>query len=179
MRRRPEVSLMNRLARENKRMGQRLAQMEFRDMLADLDNPALFDLRIDFGTHLPPAEPFWPDTADTPLGRRLPALEVPLGRIAWVEDPKALPVIAIHVPDQPERWRDGFRDLMKQHATAPFARLVFLCTSLRPVPFLGRYGFATEFVGTLPVTAIHRRIAARYGCLQIINFFDGNKLWPK
>ncbi|SOC05604.1 hypothetical protein [Rhodobacter maris] len=179
MGRRPEVSLLNRLARENKRMGQRLAQLEFRELLADLENPALFDLRIDFGTRLPHAEPFWPDTQTTPLGRRLPPLEVPLGKIAWVEDPKSLPVIAIHVSDRPENWRDGFRDLMKQHATAPFARPVFLCASLRPVPFLGRYGFANEFVGPLEVTRLCGRIAARYGCLQIVDLFGGNKLWPE
>jgi len=178
MRRRPETSLMNRLARENKRMGQRLAQLEFREMLTDLENPALFDLRIDFGEPMPPAEPFWPDTCAAPLGRRLAPLEVPLGRIAWVEDPKSLPVIAIYVPDAPEKWRGAFRDLMKQHGTAPFARLVFLCASLRPVPFLGRYGFANEFIGTLPVERICGRIAKRYDCSQIIYFFGGNKLWP-
>lgn len=179
MRRRTETSLMNRLTRENKRMGQRLAQLELREMLADLENPALFDLRIDFGTRLPPAQPFWPDTHAMPLGRRLAPLDVPLGRIAWAEDPTALPVIGIHIPDRPESWRPAFRDLMKQHAAAPFARLVFLCASLRPVPFLGRYGFAAEFVGPLPVARIGARISARYGASQIRNFDGGNKIWPE
>lgn len=179
MRRRPEITLLNRLGRENKRMGQRLAQLEFREMLADLENPSLFDLRIDFGSAMPPAEPFWPDTHATPVGRRLPPLDVPLGRIAWVEDPRSLPVVGIHIPDRPGIWRAAFRDLMKHHASAPFARLVFLTASLRPVPFLGRYGFATEFVGTLPVARICGRVSARYGASQIRNFEDGNKVWPE
>ncbi|ARE41238.1 hypothetical protein RGUI_3097 [Rhodovulum sp. P5] len=177
MRRPTDIALLNRLARENRQMGQRLAQLELRDLLSDLDNPSLFELRIDFGAERPPAQPFWPVTHATPLARRLAELDVPLGKIAWAEDPRALPVIGIHVPGTPEGWRDPLRDLMKQHHLKPFARFIFLCASLRPVPFFGRYGFAYDHVGDLAVATIADRLSCRFGIRQIRDIVTGEKVW--
>ena len=47
--RKPDIhapSLLTRLARDNRRMGIRLAQLEFRELRAELANPSVFDLQV-------------------------------------------------------------------------------------------------------------------------------------
>ena len=132
----PAPSLLRRLARENTQMGQRLAQLEFRVMLQELSNPSLFDLNIDFPGEPRQPPPPAPPTADRLTQARLPALNVPLGKIAWVSEPEALPIVGIFCPDCDHSvLLAAMRDLMKTYNELPFARLVFICASLRPIPF--------------------------------------------
>ena len=62
--------MMRKLGKENRELGVRLAQVEFHNMLAELENPRVFDLQIDFPN--PPA-----DDLDAPFRGRLPACTSP------------------------------------------------------------------------------------------------------
>lgn len=169
---------LRRLARENKQMGPRLAQLEYREMRRELENPELFDLSIDFDFESGPDTPRFRPILNDPVGQRLPALNVPLGRIAWLEEPHRLPVIGIYLGDSdPERIRVPFADLMNAHHARPFARLVFLCQGFRMVPFLGRFGFAIEHVGQQSIDAFAPRVHKRFDLIQIRDLASSKLLW--
>ena len=170
--------LLRRLARENRAMGPRLAELEFRDMLAELSDPKLFDLEIDFPgdpASLPPAPK---PLTDDPFSRLLPRLDLTLGKIAWVENPRDLPAMGIYCPDTPgDVLRDALRGLMTEHHSKPFARLVFLCESFRPIPFLGRYGLTYEHLGAIPVAQAAARLYRRFGIVQMRDILTGGPIW--
>ena len=169
---------LRRLARENKQMGPRLAQLEYREMHRELQNPALFDLSIDFDFAPGPDAPRMPSVLDDPASAHLPALNVPLGRIAWMDEPGRLPAIGIYLADNdPEGIRTAFADLMNAHHARPFARLVFLCQGFRMMPFLGRFGFAFDHVGDQPVDTVAPRLHKRFGLIQIRDLASSQLLW--
>ncbi len=169
---------LRRLARENQQMGPRMAQLEFREMRRELESPELFDLSIDFEEGAGPDAPQLESILTEPVSRHLPPLNVPLGRIAWLEEPQRLPVIGIYLGDRdPERIRNPFGDLMHAHHAEPFARLVFLCQRFRMVPFLGRFGFAFEHVGDQDVADFAPRLHRRFGMIQIRDLFSSRLLW--
>ena len=168
---------LRQLARENQEMGARLAQLEFQAMMRDLSNPHLFDLRIDFPNDPGP----WlipPVLTEDPSSQRLPRLNVTLGKTAWVHDPASLPVLAMFVPDTDSlTLREALGSLLTVHYTRPFARFVFLCESLRPVPFLGRYELTYEHLGKLPPAVAAQRLRLRFGVEQIRDLVSGQLLW--
>ena len=85
-------ALLRRLGRENRQMGVRLAQLEYHNMIAELENPSVFDLDIDFPNA--PAETLTPPLlTEHPISTRLPTLNVTLGQTAWVRTPEDLPAI--------------------------------------------------------------------------------------
>ena len=169
---------LRRLARDNLRMGPRLAEYEYREMCRELENDALFDLNIDFGDEAPAGALHAPSILVDAAARRLPVLNVPLGSIAWQAEPQRLPTLGIYLGDAaPEALRQPFRDLMLAHHSQPFARLVFLCQGVRVVPFLGRYGFAVEHVGRQAVEDFAPRMRLRFGLTQIRELAGGRLLW--
>jgi hypothetical protein len=168
---------LRQLARDNQEMGSRLAHLEFQAMIRELRNPNLFDLRLDFPNDPGP----WLDSpmlTEDPSSQRMPQLNVTLGKIAWVYDPASLPVIAIFVPDTDSlKLRETLEALLTAHHTHPFARFVFLCESLRPVPFLGRFELTYEHLGKLVPVDVARRLRLRFGVQQIRNLVSGQLLW--
>lgn len=181
--RKPDIhapSLLTRLARDNRRMGIRLAQLEFRELRAELANPSVFDLKIDFASAAPPQAPTLPFVLDRYAPHRLPVLNVPLGRIAWTDQPDSLPVIGVLCPDLDHKvLRHALLDLLATHHAKPFAKLLFMCQALRPIPFLGRYGFAYEFLGNQGFENAARRAGLRYGAGEIRNLIDGKVIWRR
>jgi len=170
-------AILRRLARENQEMGTRLASREFHSLLAELESAQLFDLEIDFPND-PGPELMLPILADDPSFHRLPRLNVTLGSVAWVDDPDSLPVLGIFVPDGKQAaLRKALTSLMAEHYSKPFARFVFLCESLRLVPFFGRYNFTFEHLGKLPPSLAARRIHQRFGAEQIRDLVSGKLLW--
>jgi len=168
---------LRQLARDNQEMGSRLAHLEFQAMMRELSNPNLFDLRLDFpndpGPWLVP-----PVLTEDLSSQRLPLLNVTLGKTAWVNDPASLPVIAMFVPDTDSlTLREALGALLTVHYNRPFARFVFLCESLRPVPFLGRYQLTYEHLGKLPPAVAAKRLRLRFGVQQIRNLVSGQLLW--
>lgn len=176
----PSRALLRKLARDNAEMGPRLAQLEFREMQNELASPSLFDLNIDFPAGPTVAQLVLPPVATLPEARGLPALNVPLGKIAWISDEVELPVIGIYCR---AAGGDGLRNallgIMKSHHAQPFARLVFICAQFRPIPFFGRYNFAYEYIGLQPVEEAAPRLVLRYGITEIRDVEDGKVLFKK
>jgi hypothetical protein len=176
----PTPASLRRLVREHKVMGPRLAQLEFRELLSDLDNPGLFDLAIDYPAAATVPRPLEPVLVDDPVFRRLPRLAVPLGKVAWLEDPESLPVMGIMCgPTSRDGFRADLRTLFAAQNSKPFARFVFLCETLRPIPFFGRYGFAYEYLGGRPDADGIARLAARYGMAEIRTLDGADLVWSQ
>lgn len=169
--------MMRKLGKENREMGIRLAQVEFHNMLAELQNPQVFELKIDF-----PDDPA-PDLAPPllsvqPIAGRMPVLNVTLGRTAWVLHPEELPVIGIFIPAAtPQEISSALAGLITAHYTETFARFVFLCEELRPIPLLGRYNFAVEHLGKTKPNAAARRLNLRFGVVEIRHLLTSALLW--
>jgi len=173
----PAPSVLRRLARDNREMGRRLARHEFRVMSAELKNPNLFELSIDFGSVDPGTVLAAKTISDDPIAAIMPRLNVTLGRIAWVETPADLPVMGLFVPDAPARMLTAaLIEFMTSHHAAPFVRPVFLCQTLRPIPFLGRYGFTYDVLGDAPLESAAERLRLRYGMQQIRDLVSGDLL---
>ncbi len=171
-------ALLRRLARDNQTMGPRLAQLEFQQMMRELANPTLFDLVIDFPEQEKVRPLVLPTMAEHPMANRAPVLNVTLGRTAWNENPDSLPVVGIFISDhQHPATRPALAALMRQHHAAPFARFVFLCASMRPIPFLGRYEFTYEYVSAQYPVVLARRLRLRYGMEQIRDLGSGRPIW--
>ena len=171
-------SIIRRLARENQEMGKRLAQLEFREMLVELSSPELFDLNIDFvsGTYVAP--PMIPSIFNEPDTARLKPLNAGLGRITWAGEPDALPVVGVFCGDiDLDHMRSSLKQLLTAHHQAPFARFVFCCATLRPVPFLGRYGFAIEHLGSTTPLDAAPRLKVRFGMTQLRDLVGATVLW--
>ena len=108
----------------------------------------------------------------------MPVLNVTLGRTAWVRAPEDLPVVGIFVPaGEPAALARALSGLITAHYTAPFARFVFLCQELRPVPLLGRYQFTVEHLGKITPNAAARRLNLRFGVVEIRDLMSGGLLW--
>lgn len=174
----PPPSVIRRLARDNYQMGRRLAQFEFREMQAELSNPALFDLKIDFPESSDKSAPDLPTLALPPVSRRLPVLRVSLGKIAWAEDPEALPCLGIYIPDMAgDKLATGLNAFLSAHHYRPFCRPVFICQTMRPVPFLGRYGFVYEYLGRHRLVDFAARMHQRFGMAQLRALTSAEVIW--
>ncbi|WP_282092542.1 hypothetical protein [Epibacterium ulvae] len=172
-------ALLRRLTHDNKTMGPRLAQLEFQNLSQELDQPGLFDLALDFPT-IPPEVPqtFMPNIALTPVAAHLPALNVTLGRTAWVEDPDDLPVVGIWIGDLGSTTlRPALKALLRKHYITPFARYVFLCETMRVIPFLGRYDFSYDYIGPASPLEAVKRLQIRYAMVQMRDLASGAALW--
>lgn len=171
-------ALLRRLARENQMLGPRLAQLEFQQMMRELENPSLFELKIDFPEQKSAPPLTLPNLADHPMANRAPVLNVTLGKTAWFEMPDSLPVVGIFVADHLQHeTRLALAALLRQHYAAPFARFVFLCASMRIIPFLGRYEFTYEYVSAQNPVTLARRLRLRYGMEQIRDLLNGQPIW--
>lgn len=172
------AALVRRLTRDNKTMGPRLAHLEFQNLSSELDQEALFDLSLDFPEEQWGAAAPLANVSATPIGVHLPRLNVTLGRTAWSADPADLPVVGILVKDQDSAiLRGALKTLLRKHYIEPFARYVFLCETMRPIPFLGRYEFTYEYLGPLhPLEAV-QRLSRRYGMVQLRDLTTGVALW--
>jgi hypothetical protein len=169
--------LLRRLGRENREMGVRLAQLEYHNMIAELENPQVFELSIDF-PDAPAPDLVPPLLSEQPISDRMPVLNVTLGKTAWVRVPEDLPVIGIFVPAADhETLKRAFIKLVTEHYMAPFARFVFLCEELRPVPLLGRYRFTYEHLASTKPHDAARRLNLRFGVVQIRHIVTGALLW--
>jgi hypothetical protein len=174
------ANLVRRLLRENRTMGKRLAEYEFKRMLGELSNPTLFMLDLDFPDETPAEAPVLPSILDDPVARKLPQLNVSTGSILWAKNPFDLKPLGIHIPDVTAvKLRLALRALMTAHATEPFARFVFLCDTFVPIPFLGRYKFVYEYLGTTPIERAAERAAARYGITEVRSIIGTRPVWAK
>ena len=170
--------LVRRLLRENRTLGVQLAAHEFRRMMAELSNPTLFMLELDFPGETSVPAPDIPLITEDPIARKLPRINVNTGSIVSVQNPESLTPMGIHIPDiPPEELRPALRALMTAHATEPFARFVFLCESYRPIPFLGRYKFVYEYLGATPLDRAAERAALRFGIKEVRSLLGTRKLW--
>lgn len=174
------AALLRRLTTENMRMAKRLAQYELRAFLEELENPRIFELEIDLQDRPRPPSPVVTADPDDPLTRRLPRIAVPLGKCAMVEAPDSLPVVGIYCPEMPdEALRAALTDMIRSHSHKPFARLVFLCKSLRPIPLLGRYGYAYDYISDFPLAGLAPRLAMRYGLIEVRDLATAVRVWPE
>ncbi len=172
------AGLVSRLTRENKTLGARLAQLEFQNLNSELDQTDLFDLALDFPEKQMASPVAVPNISATPIAPHLPALNVTLGKTAWTSEPQALPVVGILVRDlESALLRFALRTLLRKHYIDPFARYVFLCEVMRPIPFLGRYEFTYEYVGQQDPVEIAQRMRRRYGMVQLRDLTSGEALW--
>ncbi len=171
-------SLVRRLTRENKTMGPRLAQLEFQNLSKELESTNLFELQIDFPEVQTPPAITLPTITSFPSAQRLTPLSVTLGRTAWATDPEALPIVGIWVPDRDHaELRTALLALLRKHYIEPFARYVFLCEAMRPIPFLGRYEFTYEYVGQQDPIQVAQRMRLRYGMIQLRDLLSGAAIW--
>ena len=159
-----EDATIRRLEAENDALRLRSARHEFRQMEQELTAPDPFRLdlvvegdhrRSDLGLQLAS------EVMPTPL-------PVPAGSIQPEALPADMPVIAVYDDGLAGRQlAAALLGLLKTQYRAPFARLVFLCSSFEAVPFLGRYGLAVEHIGrTEPASAL-ARLHRRYRVSQI------------
>ncbi|MDC0739507.1 hypothetical protein N6L24_14555 [Cognatishimia sp. SS12] len=171
-------ALLRRLTRDAEAMGPRLAQLEYQLLAKELETPGLFDLdlTIEATGHAEPLR--LPDLNDMPQRARAVALNVTLGKTAWVETPEALPVIGVLVRSADlMALQHALAALLKQHYQQPFARFVFLCTTMRPIPFLGRYEFTYDYIATENPLIAAQRLKLRYEMQQIRDLITGREIW--
>ena len=166
-----------RLARDNQEYGRKLAGHEFQAALAELRNPRVFELSIDFPND-PAPDLRLPLLSSPEELRHMPRLNVTLGSTAWHIAPEGLPVIGIYCPDEPhEVWRAALTTLLTAHYIEPFARFVFLCSGFRLVPFLGRYQFVYEMLGPQQPLDTTRRLETRFGMKELRHLVTADSLW--
>lgn len=174
------LMLLRQAGIERDELGERLARHEFAALDRELANSTTFDIHIDLEPEdQADSAPVHPETrlrSDLIIG--LPSLPVPLGRIAWVKRPEELPVAGILIPDMTsQNLCDALRPLLTEHHRHPFARLLFLCHSLRPVHVLGRYGFSCIFMADTPVADLGPALQAKFGMGQVRDLVSGQKVW--
>lgn len=171
---------VRRLLRQSRNQGRALARHEYRRLLEELANPDLFELKIDFQNTVPAPQVLSTSITDDPVAKLLPPLNVPLGTIVWAENPAKLPVIGILVPDAPkDEIRTALRALLTAHASDPFARFVFLCSKFDAIPFLGRYQFTYEYIGTEGMATAYERASIRYGLKEVRSLLGSERIWQK
>ena len=169
---------LRRLLRENRAQGRALASHEYRRALEELQNPELFELKIDFQNITPAPDVDLPSITTDPVSNLLPRLNVPIGAIVWEEFGDKLPVVGILTSARDgDALRAGLKALLTAHASDPFARFVFLCTSFAAIPFLGRYQFAYEYIGENYGDATFERAAIRYGFEEVRSLVGAEVKW--
>ncbi|CUJ17977.1 hypothetical protein [Cognatishimia activa] len=169
---------IRRLLRENRAQGRALASHELRRALEELQNPELFELKIDFHNTASARDVELPSIIVDPVSKLLPRLNVPIGAIVWEENADKLPVVGILTSaSDSEALRAGLKALLTAHASDPFARFVFLCTSFAAIPFLGRYQFAYEYIGENYGDVSFKRAAIRYGFEEVRSLVGAELQW--
>ncbi len=171
------------LSRQVAKKGQRLARLEFRNFVQEIESGGAFDLNVALPPrlsgpvrHAPPADPA---VARHQASREAP-LEVPLGDIAWTEAPHALPVYGIHCPAMGGReFAVALLRLLGDHHRKPLVRFVFICDTLTPIPLLGRYGFAVHYLGGEPLQDAMSELSARFDIGQVRALDDARQLWRR
>ena len=172
------AGLVRRLTRENRSLGTKLAGYELRRMLKELSNPTLFGLELDFPGEIASDPMPLPSIENDPVAERLAPLNVPLGSIVWTETVMDLVTLGIFIPNLPaEELRLALRALMTAHASDPFARLFFMCENFHPIPFLGRYGFAYDYLGKTTLEEAARRAQKRHGISEVRSVQGSKILW--
>ncbi|CUH82686.1 hypothetical protein [Tropicibacter naphthalenivorans] len=167
------LALLRQAGVERDAMGRRLSRYEFQALRDELRLPDVFGFNADLGEAL--GQVRWPAKANI---SRLPALPVPLGRIAWAKRAEDLPVVGILVEELPDAaLAEALLALLTEHHRAPFARLLFLCRTLRPVHVLARYGLLCEAVGHAPLPVVAASLALRYQVGEVRALTDGKRLW--
>lgn len=174
------ADLLRKAAQERSELTRDLSGFKFRAMMQELRDPALFDLDLSF--------PGWGDVgADRPARTApdhavasMPALTVPLGDIHDPTAGKPTRCVGILCEAADDgKLADLLVPLLRLHRTAPFARLLFICRTALPIPFLGRYGFGIEFVDGDGIDAISDRLSARYDLVEIRALAGGTLVWSR
>lgn len=169
---------VRRLLRDNRSQGLALASYEYRRALKELQNPEVFELKIDFQDKTPARDVKLQPIMNDPVAKLLPRLNVPLGTIVWVEEEQKLPVVGILTSAYNHKALiTGLKALLTAHASEPFARFVFLCTSFAAIPFLGRYQFAYEYIGETYDSKTFERAAIRYGFKEVRSLVGAEIIW--
>lgn len=156
----------------------RLAQLEFRAMMDEIQSGLAFDVSVSFGARprraAPAAQPR--STVRRPPG--VAALSPPLGITTIQTTAPPLASTAILISDVPhERIGAELIEFLTEHNRKPFIRPLFLCESMAPIPLLSRYGFVcVPLQNADPVTFV-QRIAARFNLVQLRALSDGRLLW--
>lgn len=159
------------LEQDNAALRLRLARHEFRQMERELKSEHPFKLDIFTDTSAISNTITVSDVEDLSL----PYLPVPMGSIHAHATVTDLPVIGVHDDGLiGSELAAALLGLMNTQYHSPFARLVFLCSSFDAIPFLGRYGFVFEHIGTADPTEALGRLNRRYGASQIRSLASGN-----
>lgn len=157
----------------------RLAELEYRALLAELSSgtePTFQNVGGDsmatVRPHAPQLSPHGPDLFG------LPTLNVPLGQIAVSDEPAALSVVGILIPDAALKdLRAELVSLFGEHHRAPFGRLLFVCEALNLIPLLGRYGFAYHRIAPGSLGRDCAMLNARFGMRELRALKDGKVIW--
>ena len=171
----PALGLLRKLSDQAASRGPRLAQLEFESLCREIEAGGWQQLVLSF--HRPKAGKGALLSAP-PIVAAAPALQVPLGRIAWAPQPERLPVVAIDVPALPAGdLAAQLLLLLSEHHRKPFMRIVFLCETTAPLALLGRYGFAVICRGGTPAIDIAQAEAARLDLSELRRLSDASVLW--
>lgn len=157
-------SAIRDLERDTAALRLKLARHEFRQMELELKSENPFSLDV-YAPNLPtPPTVTIPDIDDITL----PRLPVPMGSIHAGDKVNDLPIIGV--------YDDGLTGatlaaamlgLMTTQYHSPFARFIFLCSTFEAVPFLGRYDFAFDYIGSADPVPLLGRLNRRFGAKQI------------
>ncbi|MEM9320656.1 MAG: hypothetical protein AAGA70_16860 [Pseudomonadota bacterium] len=157
-------ALIRLLEQENEALRLKSARHEFRQIARELTSAEPFGLAIDLPQQDDPEDLNFPPSADA----LLPTLPVPAGSIQPEALAPDLPVVAVYDDELSGRQlAAALLGLLKTQYRAPFARLLFLCSSFEAVPFLGRYGYAIDHIGRSDPAEALTRLHRRYGVSQI------------
>lgn len=169
------LGLLRKLSDQAAIRGPRLAQLEFESFCREIEAGGWQELVLAFDR---PGVGQGTLRAAPPIAVAAPALQVPLGRIAWAPQPDRLPVVAIDVPALPAKdLASQLLLLLSEHHRKPFIRLVFLCETTAPLALLGRYGFAVICRGDTPAIDIAKAEAGRLDLSELRRLSDAAVLW--
>lgn len=171
----PALGLLRKLSDQATSRGPRLAQLEFESLCREIEAGGWQQLVLAFDRPMAGKGAL---LSAPPIEAAAPALQVPLGRIAWAPQPERLPVVAIDVPALPAGdLAAQLLLLLSEHHRKPFMRLVFLCETTAPLALLGRYGFAVICRGSTPAIDIAQAEAARLDLAELRLLSDATVLW--
>lgn len=164
----PLFETMRLLEAENAALRAKLARHELRQLTRELSSPNPFGSSQNEVALVDPI--IIPELDD----HALHPLLVPMGSIEAQETPANLPVIGVFDDRlSGPNLAAALLGILTTQYTAPFARLVFLCSRFEAVPLLGRYGFATEVLGPQKPEDAFARLSRRYGVKQIRSLATG------
>ena len=126
------LRLLQKTGLENAELRERGARLEFQAMQYELASGQAFTLNVEFPSRKPVPAPSVSNisavTRALAENPHLPALDIPLGRIAFSRVAETLPVIAMLCPDIDSKSLAAyFLDMLEEHHRKPFAKLLFVC----------------------------------------------------